>query len=661
MTKNLLGQIDTSIENYIYSIEEIEIPDEEKQVLIEELIYLRLNPVNLNNAEDYSLRLIGLSEFQILSLKRYIIENHPILSIFEIPFINGFTQEDLNRILPFICIKPINWKPPLRIDSIFNKGYHDIRINYKKTLEKSWGYIREDRKGYLGGNFSSNIRYNFNYYDRLSFSLIGDDDAGERFFSNKQTYDFLSTQLTIKDIHFIKQLTIGDYKLSFGQGLSINQSLNFGYFSNDARVIKNFKGIKPNRSITEYNYMRGLATEIKLWDFNLYIFLSNRDIDYSGSILTTGLHRTESEISKKDSNNEKLIGGHLSWQKRGYEYGITGFYYKYKYPIKHLNSPYMKYYFEGIENSILSFNTCIPIFRRGNLLGEFSISENKGMAGIIALDINLEYKTNLSIVYRNYGAKYQNSFSSSIGAQSRNANERGLYIGYSYFFNNNFNFFIGGDYFSFPNISYMASSSVDGYKLRSEINYKYNYYNQFTILAKLNNRPYDEVHINGEKYPEENVLYQIQLRYNNTSLDWISFKTRLGYSKTKTYTSDTNQGMFLSQDIILKPKNYPFELNLRISVFNTDDYDNRFSIYEYSLPLSFYTSQLYDKGFRTYIIINYKIKRKIQLSAKYSLVYYFGKNEIHSGNDKILSNHKQEISIQIYWLLNKYKNQNLRK
>ncbi len=99
---NLQAQID--IQNQISSIEESEISEQEKQNLIEDLYYIYLNKVNINTADENTLRLIGLDDFQINSLKRYIKETHPLLTIYEIPLINGFSEQTLNQILPFIYV-----------------------------------------------------------------------------------------------------------------------------------------------------------------------------------------------------------------------------------------------------------------------------------------------------------------------------------------------------------------------------------------------------------------------------------------------------------------------------------------------------------------------------------------------------------------------------
>lgn len=652
---NVLAQVE--INNRISSIEESDISEQEKQTLIEDLYYLSLNPININSADQNTLQLIGLNPFQILTLHRYIKETHQILSIYEIPLINGFSEETLKLILPFIYIGPLAYKPSLHIDSILSKSIYDIRIQYKKVLEKEWGFIREDDGGYQGKNFSTSLRYNQNYYNRLSFSIIADNDAGEPFFNSKQKlgYDYLSAQLTLRDISIIEQITIGDFRLGFGEGLAINQSLNFGHFTQDAKSKKNFSGIKPNRSITEYNYMRGMATKLIHKHLSLYLFASYNKIDYSGSILRTGLHRTNSEIERKDSNSEALYGLHLQWLKRGRELGFTFLNYHYKYPIMHQDQAYMDHYFEGLRNTIMSINASLPIYWKIRGFGEIAMSRNKGLALLAGIDINLGYKTNLCFNYRDYQNQYQNSFASAIGTQSRNANERGLYSAFSIRINKYFNYFIGFDYFYLPDQSYRANTSIRGYKLRSELDYRPGDYNQLTLLYKMNNRPYNETHVNGEVYPEDNILNQIQLRYTYTRNENLMLKTRVGYSRTRNYKSDTNQGVFISQDLILRSKNKALSLNIRMAYFNTNDYNNVFYIYEYSLPLNYSSAQLYDKGYRAYIILGYKFKNNINLSARYSITYYTDKTSMHSSNSKIEGNHKQEIGFQAYWLINKYK------
>jgi len=651
-SSTLLAQNNLQQDYRIFSIEESELSEADKQSLIEDLFYLRQHPANINSADDNTLHTIGLNTFQILCLQQYIKETHPLLSIYELPLINGFTEQDVQKILPYICIKPVNYQPPLHFDSICKYSISDLRLQYKTSFEKPFGFSRTDGKGFIGNNFSGSIRYNFKYYDRLTFSFLADNDEGEPFFTKQQRtgFDFFSANLTLKHLSVIEQITIGDYRLGFAEGLAMNQSLSFGYFSTDAKAKHNYQGIKPNTSIYESNYMRGASTKIKIQDFEFYLFGSCKPIDYSGSILETGLHRTLGELSTKDSNTQSVWGANITWQKRGFQVGATVFHYHYNLSINHKNYSYMRNYFTGKDNNIYSINFCIPIFKRINSFTEIAASQNGGKAMLTGIEYTIAYQTNLTINYRYYSPTYQNDFASAIGTQSRNANEKGLYIAFSQMINPNFNYFAGLDYFVIPNESYCASKQVKGVKIRLETNYMANEKHLFSIFAKLNNRPYNATHSDKSSYPEDNILTQLQLRYTFNPSENMMFKTSVGFSTTKTFYADTARGVFLCQDIILKFKLLKLDLNLRYALFNTDNYDNEFSIYEYGLPFTYSSSYLYDKGQRLYLILRYNFKKNAYLVAKYAITYYFEKNTIHTSNDLIKGKKEQSIALQFYYL-----------
>ncbi|MDR0790724.1 MAG: helix-hairpin-helix domain-containing protein [Bacteroidales bacterium] len=642
-------QNETNISSYISSIEDAELDDETKATMIEDLYYLLEKPCNLNIATDYQLSLIGLDASQIRNLKLYIKNSGQMLSIYELSVINGFTDEVIEQIKPFICAYPVEKQPPLRLDSIFRKAKHEFRTQYREIVEDSYGYTRGD-KGYMGDKFATNFRYNLNYFDRLSFSITADKDAGEPFFDSLQKYgyDSYSIQLTLKKIGIIEQLTLGDYRLNFGEGLAIGQFFDLGHFNNNAQIKRKTNGIQPYRSITEYGFNRGLATQIRVKDFDLYLFGSYNKIDYSGSILTTGYHRTLSEIARKDSNSDALFGLHLNYVLNNFEIGGTWLGYCYKYPISHQNSEYQKDYFTGYNNNITSLNFNYR-YRKLLVFSEVAMSKNQALASIFGLEVLFDYKTNLSVSYRDYGKAFQNFYSSAIGTQSNNANEKGVYAAFTHRINKHWHYYLGVDVFHFPHISYRAAEAVTGYKAKAELVFEPNERHLFSVHYRLNNRPYNETHDNGKVYPEDNILNQVQVKYDLHPLKWLTFNVRAGYGFTNTYKNDSLSGFFSLIEAIYTHPLEKLKINIRYAFFNTDNYDNRFNVYEYNLPLNFSTVALYDKGQRAYLNIVWKINKHISLSARYAITIYSDKQEIGSGNDKIDGNKRQDIGCQLHF------------
>ena len=173
---NLLAQTDKDdvLEEAIRQVEDLDISSTAKEEWIEQLSAFLISPLNLNSAEEAQLRLLGLDDFQIFSLKHYIRETGELFSLHELGLINGFDDKTLRRIKPFICVRQSEWKAALRFDSIAKRNSQELRLQYKQTVERSKGYTRDDGKGYLGSPFAAQLRYNFNYFDRLQFSIVAE-------------------------------------------------------------------------------------------------------------------------------------------------------------------------------------------------------------------------------------------------------------------------------------------------------------------------------------------------------------------------------------------------------------------------------------------------------------------------------------------------------
>ncbi|MDR1725522.1 MAG: general secretion pathway protein GspK [Bacteroidales bacterium] len=642
-------QNQTAVSSYITEIERSDINNSNKETMLDELYQLLQHPCNLNTANDYQLSLIGLDALQRRNLKAYLKSSGQMFSIFELQLINGFSPDIIEQIKPFICIIPVEQQPSLRLDSIFLKAKHEFRMQYHNVLESSYGFLREDNKGYLGEKFATNLRYRLNYFDRLSFSFTADKDAGEPFFDSLQKYgyDFYSAQLTIKHLGCIKQLTVGDYRLNFGEGLVMGQFFDLGHFNTSATIKRQSKGIQPYNSITEYGFNRGLATQIHLNHFDAYVFGSYKTVDYSGSILTTGYHRTLTELAKKDSNTQIMLGVHLNYIAYGAEIGCTWIGYGYKYPVRHQTAAYQEDYFEGYYNNVASIDANYE-YKSLRLFAEVAASQNKAFSSICGAEYTLGYKTNVAVSYRNYSKAFQNFYSSSIGIQSHNANEEGIYAAFSHRINRHIHYYVGFDLFHFPYISYRANESVKGYKAKAEIIFVPHEKHTFSLYGHIYNHPYNETHRNGRIYPEDNIFNQIQLNYRGHLTKYLSVDLRGGYSLTNTYTgSDTTAGMFSYIETSYTPLNERLKFVLRYTIFKTTDYYNHFNIYEYSLPLNFSTVSLYDEGQRIYTSFSFDITHHIQIAARYAITIYSNKEAFGIGNDKIKGNKRQDIAIQL--------------
>lgn len=131
---NAQQDVNQFIEKRSKDIEDLEISEEAKEEWLETLHSFALTPLNLNNATETQLQILGLNDFQIFSLQHYIRETGELLSIYELSHINGFDSETINLIMPFIYVRKTDWKPPLRFDSIAKYNRQDLRLQYRQVL-----------------------------------------------------------------------------------------------------------------------------------------------------------------------------------------------------------------------------------------------------------------------------------------------------------------------------------------------------------------------------------------------------------------------------------------------------------------------------------------------------------------------------------------------
>lgn len=638
-------------------LEDEDLPEESKQELLEQLEDININllsqSLNINTLTQEQMILLGLNNFQIFSLQNYIKNSGQILSLNELQFINGFNAQTIQRISPYIYAERVMERKPLNLDSIFKHSKNTLRLQYKESLHKPFGYTRTDIKGYLGGKFSSSLRYKMKYYDRMELSFVADKDAGEplKFKGKTFGYDHYNIAFTLYDISkHIKQVTLGDYRLSLGEGLAIKQSFDIGYFSNYG--IKSSSGkIIPFRSTSEYNYNKGLALLMNFKNIDIFLFGSYNLLDFNGkSLQQTGYHRTNKELESKNNISQTLFGTSIQYVFKGLQLGTTLLKYHFSDSIiPNVKSyPYQQYYFSGKDNNIIAFNGSYSL-KRLLFFSEIAQSYNKGKAYILGTQYNFGYKTYFTLSYRNYDKDFQNHFANAIGIHSMNNNEKGVYADFSHYISRKFSYYVGADLFYFPFISYRASKDVKGQKAKLQLNYNINNNNSLLLYCRYSLRYYDYKTANNTKTPFANTITQTHLQYKFAKNDDFSLTVRGGYSRSFTHESNEQEGKFLFFEGMYNFHKLNTRFRLRYTLFNTMDYDNRFYVYEHSLPLSYASSTLYGKGQSVYALLSWQISKHFELYLRYSLIRYSDREEISSGNDKISANNNQFISGQILW------------
>ena len=646
-------------EEKIENIAENSTTDLDYNLLFENLTYYKKHPINLNYADANDLKeLIFLNSLQIKNLIDYIHQNGKLVSIYELQAIEGFNKETILKIIPYVKVdSTINDK--LNFKDIVNKGTHSFIICSQRTFEKQQGYLDSS---YLGSPFRIFSRYNFKYSKYLNFVITCEKDQGEQFFKGtmKKGFDFYSAHLLIKNLEFIKTFVIGDYEAQFGQGLVLLSGMTFCKSPDVLNIIKNTIGIKQFTSSDANHFFRGSAITLhwKKLDFtamystrkldaNIVLFdsLKSKVIEVS-SIQTSGLHATKSQIADMNSLKENIYGTNLNFENKFFKIGITAV--KSLFDAELIRTPqlYNQFEFDGKSNFVIGSDYSFSL-RNFFIAGEIARSQNGGIAYLNSLLVSLNSKISFSILQRNYQRTFQNLYSNAFGENNTNSNEKGVYCGVLLEPFNKVMFSAYYDFYKFPWLRYQIDAPSSGYDYFMQIKYTISKNVEMYLYFKeqckgVNTSQVEQVSF-IEKCEKRNYRFNVVYQISQT----LYLKNRVEFLNFKTESSNKTTGYILIQNISYHPLKKPYSTTFGFALFDADDYNTRMYAYENDVLYSYSIPACYNKGFRTYINLNYHIGRHFELWFRYSRTTYINQTTIGSGLDQINGNKKTDLKFQL--------------
>lgn len=649
--------------------------------LIEDLRYYRQNPLNLNFASDDDLRkLMFLNNKQIYQLVAYRETYGQLVSIYELQAIEGFDEETIQNILPFVMVSSVKPSTKLKLKNVAKYGKHQLIGRYQQLLQEPQGYrevpdsilYESPNSYYLGSREKYYFKYGFNYQNRIRFGITVEKDAGEVFLSNKLNdsikdligpklksgFDFFSFHVMISDIGKLKAFAIGDYQLRFGQGLTMWSGLAFGKTS-DAVNIKRFAvGISPYTSVNENRFFRGAATTWEFGMFDFSAFYSSNKIDATlqeplvveeeagASLYETGFHRRISELDKKDALLIDVYGGNITFKKNRLKIGATGYYSKYNIDIQNNPKLYDRFAFSGSDNINVGLDYSY-LFKNTSIYGEIARSENGGYAMIYGLTSTLHPRFSTTLSYRDYKKDYQNIYSNAF-AESHNYNERGFYSGFRFDIAKKWSMFAYYDFFQFPWLKYQVNSPSVGNEFLLQFDHRMSetVFMYFRIRQKSKQYNFTE----SEEFikPIENVrktAYRFHIEYVVSPS--ITMKNRIVFLLNKGSEGYRGTGFLILHDINWNTLQGKLKIYFRYAMFDTDSYDERLYAYENDVLYAFSVPAYYYKGSKGVIMCRYKIGTRINIWLRLSHAWYANQETLGGGLDLIDGNEKTEVKVQL--------------
>ena len=507
----------------------------------------------------------------------------------------------------------------------------------------------------MGYKYRHDLRYQFNYKNRIKFGLTAAQDAGEPFFANcnKAGYDFYSYYLQIRDMGRLEALNLGMYRVQLGMGLIMNTGFHLGKLATLQSLGRSSHSVTAHASRSQYGYLRGVAATIRLSrQWHLTAFASYRPMDATlnadetaRTLLTDGYHRTQTEIDKKSNTHETDLGISTGWRKGTLYINANAVYTRFDRQLKPQkeNALYRQYNAEGNDffNASLDYGYTNPFW---SISGETALNRDGALAAIHSISFRPTDTWKLTAIHRYYDKRYTALHASSFSEGSGVQNEHGLYLGATW--NPSWSWLLQGyvDYAHFSWARYLVSSESDAFDALLLTRYSKK---QWSVEARY------RFHLRQRDNTDNTLLinrYEHRLRLGSSYnlLSQLTLRTQADAAMV-TWTGNNTKGVMISQQALWQWKF--LETKAFVGWFHTDDYDSRLYQYEPSVLYDYSFPAFYGHGIRYSLMTQAQIGTHFMVSAKLGVTNYFDRSVISSGLQQINASSMADLLLQLRVIL----------
>ena len=649
---------------------DIESSEDYYEDMINSLIRLSAQPINLNSAGFDSLKMLFfLSDAQIDNLldfrKKHGAFTHPN----ELLLITGISQQDLSNIKPFIRIGTYTPEKQSR--------YHlsqEILARLKMTRPKQAGYKKYSRKAFLyekdylakkqsrfqGPPVGTLLKYKISNQQHWQGGLTLENDPGENYFSKSQKtgFDFLSAHACYTPGKIIHRIIVGDYKLQWGQGLLAWSGYSSGKSTSTLSNEKSGNGIAPYTSTDENRYLRGMAVSLHpTRTITTEIFVSYKKTDgnladldtlspktvQTATLYETGYHRNLSECEKKHNLKEFTTGLSTHLNHRYFRIGVQLLHYNFSPALTIGKAAYQQYNETGHQRTLVSVD-----YKTGGyhfyLFGETARSDNGTWATVNGLRYSGIPRFALCALYRHYDKGYHSHYNSGFAEYSNTTNEEGLYLGLESTPFRSLKINAYYDRFRFFSPRYQATIPGNGQEIVGDVTFNRSRWD-CSFRFKHEEKPEDDK--TGENLQSvSRIKQEYRLQFTYSICEQLKSRTRTSY--TRYMKKEKHEGGYLLyQDLMYSSLQTNLKAQFRFAYFDTDSYNTRIYAYENNVLYGYSFPALYDRGFRSYLNLNWKPFTLITLYLKAGLTYYPDKSTISSSLTQVNDNKLFDLSFQI--------------
>ncbi len=467
----------------------------------------------------------------------------------------------------------------------------------------------------------------------LAAGIVAEKDPGE-----VRLNDFTSGFAMISPAGGMK-IVLGDYVVSSGQGIAFWPGVAL---SKGAEVIapsyRRAGGLKPYASSGEFSFLRGAAAEFRPGPLSATLIFSRMSrtaiVDGSGAITgfsTSGYFRTESEISRRNNTEEKLLGLAMQLDTGIFAFGLTLSASRFDRPFR---LPGGSYADGALTVGAASYSIRLP---DAVLFGEWGRG-NGSTAGISGLLISPVPGTDILVTYRSSSPDFISLHGLPFGEQSH---ERGLYAAArAHLKGLRLSSFV--DVFTRPALFPLSSHEffIQGELLSGQLS--------FTLRYHASSSEEFFSYNDGGNFASTAVRTRNKRRMRVVA-DYSRARTELRALAEGSLFSAAGRrekGILISQDVLLHPSRR-VAVNVRLCLFGINSIDTEIPESERDIPGVFNSPLLEGTGSRWYILAKFTPSDFLEFTAKYSELVRDDVKRIGSGLEELPGNVEDRVGIQL--------------
>ena len=612
------------------------------------LCELEQHPLNINHATREQLEeLPFLSAQQVEGIMAYLWRYGRMESLGELMMISELDYPQRRMLTYFIYVdeqESANDRQPLpSLRNIAKYGHHELVATGRVPFYERKG----DNEGYLGSKYRHWLRYQFAYDDQVKAGIVGAQDAGEPFFANKNKtgYDYYSLYVQLRNIGRVESLVLGNYRVSMGMGLVMNNSFSLGKLAMLQNLGRSTYTLRAHSS-RSVSSLFGAASTIDLGrNLKLTAFASYSPADATlnkdgtvSTILDTDYHRTETEMRKKHNLHLLKTGGSLRYNAHGLRLGVNTLYTHLDRTLKpNTSTLYRRHYPQGSDflNLSLDYGYATP---RWSLSGETATDRKGHLATINTMSLRLSDVASLMLLQRFYSYAYTSLDAQCFSDGGKVQNESGIYLGWTWQPSQTFRLNAYTDYAYFAWARYQVSqSSYSWDNLLQATWQKHNW----TLIGRYRFRLRQK---DGED--KKTLINQLEHR-GRLGIDYAGSHGLTGRLQIDGCRVQEAWGAMVSSS--LSYTRQWLRLNAGAGYFHTDNYDSRLYLYENGPLYNYSMTQFYGEGIRYWLMARAVIGKRLMLTAKIGVTDYFDRAVIGSSYQQVDASSLTDLDLQVRW------------